>query len=100
MLCSEASGLKPQVGSQVEEGKQEPGLSLQKISFFSSYALKSGKAAHLVAVTLLGKEIFDQVEQLYFAIENKARNLLQNFSSIDGNVELDRISGVILVQLP
>lgn len=57
--------------------------------------LRVGKQLHLVAVTFLGKEIFDQVEQLYFAIENKARNLLRNFSSIDGNVELDRISGVI-----
>lgn len=57
--------------------------------------LRVGKQLHLVAVTFLGKEIFDQVEQLYFAIENKARNLLRNFSSIDGIVELDRISGVI-----
>ena len=54
-----------------------------------------GKQLHLVAVTFLGKEIFDQIEQLYFAIENKARNLLRNFSSIDRIVELDRISGVI-----
>lgn len=57
--------------------------------------LRVGKQLHLVAVTFLGKEIFDQIEQLYFAIENKARNLLRNFSSIDRIVELDRISGVI-----
>ena len=57
--------------------------------------LRVGKQLHLVAVTFLGKEIFDQIDQLYFAIENKARNLLRNFSSIDRIVELDRISGVI-----
>lgn len=57
--------------------------------------LRIGKQLHLVAVAFLGKEIFDQIEQLYFAVENKARNLLRNFSSIDEIVELDRISGVI-----
>ena len=88
-LGSQAPG-----GSQVEEGSRSQDFPFRFLSFHLML-LRVGKQLHLVAVTFLGKEIFDQIDQLYFAIENKARNLLRNFSSIDRIVELDRISGVI-----
>ena len=89
-LGSQAPG-----GSQVEEGSRSQDFPFRRFLSFHLMLLRIGKQLHLVAVTFLGKESFDQIEQLYFAVENKARNLLRNFSSIDGIVELDRVSGVI-----
>lgn len=59
--------------------KQEPGLSLQKISFFSSYALKSGKAASLSCCDFSWKGNFWSGRTAVFCYWEQSKELVKEF---------------------